>query len=162
VITGGEPMIAKGIHELAEKLMKAGKHVTIETAATAPPKGIVCSLASLSPKLSNSTPGKNVSAAIRAKHESMRFQPELVREWIAKYNFQLKFVVGASTDLAEIKMYLSAFNSIPPEKILLMPEGTTTRAISRVNELVVEACKENGYRYCDRLHIRLFGNKRGR
>src|SRR3974377_2207297 len=34
VLTGGEPMVAKGIHELAAALRQKGKHITIETAAT--------------------------------------------------------------------------------------------------------------------------------
>src|SRR5438067_9132328 len=37
VLTGGEPMLAKGIHELAAKLRELGKHITIETAGTLPP-----------------------------------------------------------------------------------------------------------------------------
>src|SRR6266481_5026691 len=56
VLTGGEPMIAKDIHELAAALRGRGKHITIETAATVPPDDIACDLASLSPKLSNSAP----------------------------------------------------------------------------------------------------------
>src|SRR5947208_6221007 len=39
VLTGGEPMIAKGIHELAARLRKLGRHVTIETAGTIAPEG---------------------------------------------------------------------------------------------------------------------------
>ena len=49
-------MIAPGIHELAATLRKAGYHITIETAVTIPPAGIACDLASISPKLANSTP----------------------------------------------------------------------------------------------------------
>src|SRR6187401_901216 len=37
VLTGGEPMIAKGIRELADALHAAGKHITIETAGTVAP-----------------------------------------------------------------------------------------------------------------------------
>ena len=40
VLTGGEPMVADGIHALATALKERGKHITIETAATIPPKGI--------------------------------------------------------------------------------------------------------------------------
>src|SRR5436305_5159726 len=40
VLTGGEPMIAKGIHDLATALRTAGKHITIETAGTILPEGI--------------------------------------------------------------------------------------------------------------------------
>ena len=40
VITGGEPMIAKGIHDLATQIKALGKHITIETAGTISPDGI--------------------------------------------------------------------------------------------------------------------------
>src|SRR3972149_10910005 len=39
VLTGGEPMIAPQIRELAGELRVRGRHVTIETAATVPPGG---------------------------------------------------------------------------------------------------------------------------
>src|SRR5262245_7737884 len=55
VITGGEPLIAKGIETLTHELRDAGYHITIETAATIW-ADVVCDLASISPKLSNSTP----------------------------------------------------------------------------------------------------------
>src|SRR5215470_799343 len=55
VVTGGEPLLAPGIEELCRRLRDAGLHITIETAATIF-KPIACDLASLSPKLSNSTP----------------------------------------------------------------------------------------------------------
>ena len=37
VLTGGEPMVARGIHELAARLRAVGKHITIETAGTIAP-----------------------------------------------------------------------------------------------------------------------------
>src|ERR1017187_4409478 len=36
VLTGGEPMIAPDIHDLATQLREKGYHITIETAATIP------------------------------------------------------------------------------------------------------------------------------
>src|ERR1700733_13593160 len=42
VLTGGEPMVTKGIHDLAKALRSRGKHITIETAATIPPGDIDC------------------------------------------------------------------------------------------------------------------------
>src|SRR5438445_9540450 len=44
VLTGGEPMIASGIRELATEVKKLGHHITIETAATIAPQGIPCDL----------------------------------------------------------------------------------------------------------------------
>src|SRR6186997_1453110 len=42
VVTGGEPMIAKGMPELLAALRADGRHLTIETAATIPPDGVAC------------------------------------------------------------------------------------------------------------------------
>lgn len=163
VITGGEPMLAKGIHDLAKRLVDGGKHVTIETAATIPPRGISCSLASINPKLKNSTPGMDISVAVRRRHEARRLKPDVIRDWIDHYDYQLKFVVCSSADVAEVIALLDTLDrSIAPEKVLLMPEGVDTAAFSNVTDHVIAACKEHGFRYCDRLHIRLYGNTRGR
>ena len=50
---------------------------------------------------------------------------------------------------------------VPPEKILLMPEGITQEALRARQTWLVEVCKRTGWRYSPRLHIDLFGNKRG-
>ena len=55
VLTGGEPMIMPDIELLCDALDAAGHHITLETAATVF-KPVKIELASLSPKLSNSTP----------------------------------------------------------------------------------------------------------
>jgi hypothetical protein len=68
----------KGIRELASALRAAGKHITIETAATIPPNGIACDLASLSPKLSNSTPDHRLPEVWQQKHELLRRQPAII------------------------------------------------------------------------------------
>lgn len=163
VLTGGEPMLAEGIPELAKRLVDGGRHVTIETAATIPPRGIPCSLASISPKLKNSTPGAEVSSAVRRRHEAQRLNPDLIRHWMDHCDYQLKFVVCTGTDIAEVMDLLKRLDRhVPPEKVLLMPEGVDVDAFSTVAESVIEACKAQGFRFCDRLHIRLFGNQRGR
>jgi 7-carboxy-7-deazaguanine synthase len=162
VLTGGEPMIAKGIHELAEKLREGGKHVTIESAGTILPGGIACDLASISPKLSNSIPDGRVSVAWREKHEKLRRQPNVIREWISRFPYQLKFVVTSSDDLVEIQLLLRDLNqTIPSEKILLMPEGISSATIRGRDQTLVEICKQHGYRYCNRLHVEMFGHTRG-
>jgi 7-carboxy-7-deazaguanine synthase len=162
VLTGGEPMVAKGIHQLAVLLKERGKHITIETAATILPDGIVCDLASLSPKLSNSTPDAEAAGAWRDRHEKRRLQPEVVREWVQNYNYQLKFVVASENDLEEIHDLLAGVGTDAiPAKILLMPEGTDAETIRKRSLTLIDICKHHGYRYCDRLHIHLFGNTKG-
>jgi len=162
VLTGGEPMVAKGIHELAAALHQAGRHITIETAATVEPGGIACDLASLSPKLKNSAPDGGLFPGLRERHEKLRRQPEVVRAWLKNYDYQIKFVVAGSEEAGEIQALLEEWGAnIPPEKILLMPEGVTVEALRARAPAIVELCKARGWRYCPRLHIELFGHTRG-
>jgi 7-carboxy-7-deazaguanine synthase len=161
VLTGGEPMIAPDLHELATALKKQKKHITIETAGTILPNSIPCDLASISPKLSNSTPSPERDPAWAKKHEATRLQPEVITEWIRKYPFQLKFVVSSELDLAEIKDLLSRLPLVPSHQILLMPEGIDVKTLATRSPWLVDICKREGFRFCPRLHIELFGHTRG-
>jgi 7-carboxy-7-deazaguanine synthase len=162
VLTGGEPMIAPEIHELAFHLHECGYHLTIETAATVPPRGIACDLASLSPKLAHSAPDNRLDETWRRKHEALRRQPAVIAEWIAAGNYQLKFVVSSEADLDEIEALLRDTDcAVPPHKVLLMPEGTSLEALRARAGWLSEICKARGYRYAHRLHVELYGNRRG-
>jgi 7-carboxy-7-deazaguanine synthase len=163
VVTGGEPMVAKEMPLLLQRLREAGKHITIETAGTIPPEGVACDLASISPKLAHSTPDEAVAGkAWVEKHERLRLQPEVLRAWCSAYDFQLKFVIASEADVLEVKTVIDSIGiEIPPEKVLLMPEGITQEALKARQMLLVDVCKREGWRYSPRLHIDLFGNKRG-
>lgn len=163
VLTGGEPMIARGIADLAGALRASGRHVTIETAGTVPPGGIACDLASISPKLANSRPDPAAAGpGWSDRHEETRLHPDAIRSWITSYPYQLKFVVSSAADLAEIEGVVGSLGvAVPPAKILLMPEGTDTGTLDSRRPDLVAICMEKGYRFCDRLQIRLFGNRRG-
>jgi 7-carboxy-7-deazaguanine synthase len=50
---------------------------------------------------------------------------------------------------------------IPRHKVLLMPEGTTSAKIRDRGKWLAELCKARGYRYAHRLHVELYGNRRG-
>jgi 7-carboxy-7-deazaguanine synthase len=163
VLTGGEPLMASGIHDLAAGLTQLGMHVTIETAGTILPDGICCDLASISPKLANSTPHEDsAGAAWVLRHEQSRLRPEYIREWLLAYHYQLKFVVSAESQIGEIQELLGEVDCVvPASQVILMPEGVTEDALAARRDFVVAACKQYGYRYCHRLQIALFGNTRG-
>ncbi len=163
VVTGGEPMVARDMPMLLAALREAGKHITIETAGTIAPGGVACDLASLSPKLAHSTPSEtSAGKAWVTKHERLRLQPEVLRAWCSAYEFQLKFVVASEQDVAEVRTVIASIGlKIPPEKIMLMPEGVTQEVLHQRQGWVVEVCKREGWRYSPRLHIDLFGNRRG-
>jgi 7-carboxy-7-deazaguanine synthase len=170
-------MVAPDLPELAAVLKKQKKHITIETAGTIPPNGIPCDLASISPKLSNSTPSLERDPAWAKKHEATRLKLEVIAEWIRNYPFQLKFVVSSDNDLIEIKDLLSRLETfvapphqsvrgqegppVPLHQILLMPEGTDVKTLAARSPWLVEICIREGFRFCPRLHIDLFGHKRG-
>lgn len=164
VLTGGEPMIARDIHALAAALRADGRHITIETAATIPPQGIACDLASLSPKLANSAPDTAAEPAWHERHERTRWQPDVVRAWLDRDGgeYQLKFVVTAPADIAEIERMLAEIaRPVPPDRVFLMPEGTSLEALRARAGWLVDVCRNRGYRYAHRLHVELFGNRRG-
>ena len=155
VLTGGEPMIMPGIVELSERLRERGLHITIETAGTvhAP---VACDLMSISPKLSNSTP----EGVFRTQHERLRIQPDVLRQLIAEYDYQLKFVIANEPDLAEARQLIATLNA-PSQKVILMPEGISAEVLNDRGVWIAELCKEHGYRFSPRLHVHLYGNRRG-
>ena len=163
VLTGGEPMLTPELPELAAALHAAGRHITIETAATVAPAGIACDLASLSPKLRNSTPPPaQFGAGWSERHEATRWQREVVATWIREYDYQLKFVVACEGDVAEIESLLAQLPTPPPRpKVLLMPEGTTREALAARTAWLTRLCRDHGYRFAPRLHVEWFGHKRG-
>lgn len=162
VLTGGEPMVAAGMFSLATALQAAGHHLTIETAGTILPEGIACDLASLSPKLANSSPRGKLPEAWVERHEVRRWQPEVVRAWIETVPFQLKFVICNQADLDEVESMIGQLGpSIRPEQVFLMPEGIDTRTLRERAAWLADICVQRGYRYGHRLQIELYGNTRG-
>jgi 7-carboxy-7-deazaguanine synthase len=161
VLTGGEPMIMPEIVELCEALKIRGMHITMETAATVYKEARI-DLASLSPKLSNSTPLEREGGRFARAHEQLRINVPVIQQFIdTAPEFQLKFVVTDEGDLAEIRAILERLKGVRGEDVLLMPEGTDARTLEERAGWVSEVCKLEGFRYCPRLHVALYGNRRG-
>ncbi|MFH0988983.1 MAG: 7-carboxy-7-deazaguanine synthase QueE [bacterium] len=161
VITGGEPLLQR--HELPDLcaiLSADGYHCTIETNATIfiP---LRAQLISMSPKLSNSTPrGK-----FERSHERYRLRPDVISQYLELYrppdaNVQFKFVIDSENDLIEVER-LAQQASIPLENILLMPQAREQDELREKTEWLKTLCQRRGYRLSPRLHIELFGNRRG-
>jgi 7-carboxy-7-deazaguanine synthase len=175
VLTGGEPMMFPGLSELSARLASprsaggAGMHITVETAGTIiPPEGVTCHLMSVSPKLSNSTPRndpRDPGGQWASRHEQRRINVPVLQQLIDGFpppSRQFKFVVTAAVerDVAEIDGLLGQLRGWRPGDILLMPEGTRLPEAEH-QAAVVRMCVTRGWRYCNRLHLQLFGNVRG-
>jgi 7-carboxy-7-deazaguanine synthase len=155
VVTGGEPMIAPEIIPLTERLRGLGLHVTIETAGTVF-QPVACDLMSISPKLSNSTP----EGPWAAQHERVRIQEATLAKLMGRYDYQLKFVMEKPEDLAEVRSLVAALGA-ERGRVILMPEGTDRERLRERAVWLVEVCKDEGFRFSPRLHVDLYGNRRG-
>ncbi len=160
VLTGGEPMIATEAGELTRRLKREDYHVTIETAGTVWQE-VSCDLASISPKLSNSTPLDREDGRWADRHEALRINVDVIRRLMSLGDYQLKFVIDKATDLAEVDELLLQVGTYDPNNVLLMPQGITAKELTVKKQWLVELCKDRGYRYCPRLHIEIFGATRG-
>jgi 7-carboxy-7-deazaguanine synthase len=159
VVTGGEPMIAPEIAGLTEGLAGLGLHITVETAGTvfAP---VTCHLMSISPKLANSTPWDREGGRWARQHERLRVEPGVVMRLMECCEYQLKFVVARPEDLAEIRSIVERTGAAQ-EKVVLMPEGTDAGVLRERGVWLIEIAKREGFRFSPRLHIELYGNRRG-
>jgi 7-carboxy-7-deazaguanine synthase len=157
VVTGGEPMIAPELPELCKELRKTGMHITIETAGTVFADA-ECDLASISPKLANSTPHDRAETQWIRNHESRRINVDVIRAFMNQSDYQLKFVVDSESDLPEILNLIDQIGNVEPQRVMLMPEGITTETIDARSPWIEEQCKANNFRYSPRLQINLYGN----
>ena len=160
VLTGGEPLLAPKIEALSRELNESGRHITIETAGTIF-KPICCDLISVSPKLANSTPWRRQGGKFALQHERQRLNLPVIQNLLDNYDYQLKFVVTEKKDFEEIAEILEQLKTVDRSRVLIMAEGTTTARLRARGGWIVELCKRYGYRFTPRLHIELFGNRRG-
>ena len=140
---------------MTKRLRAADHHITIETAGTRFAE-VECDLMSISPKLANSTP----EGEFAAPHERLRIQPNTLRQLMTSYEYQLKFVIRDPSDMCETDNLVRDLVA-KPERVVLMPEGVDPAILCERGRWIAEICKERGYRFSPRLHVDLYGNRRG-
>ena len=148
-------MIAPEIIPLTERLRGLGLHLTIETAGTVF-KPVASDLMSISPKLSNSTP----QGPWKEQHNRLRINREVLLQLMSRYEYQLKFVIENPRDLEEVRPLLASLEA-DRARVILMPEGTDPDTLRSRAVWLSEICKQEGFRFSPRLHVDLYGNRRG-
>lgn len=155
VLTGGEPLLQQDeLVNVMQQLRAVDNDYWFETETN----GTILPLEdfdllvdqyNVSPKLANSG------------------NPQKLREKKRPYDFFassakafFKFVVAEPADLDEVLLLIETYN-IANEKVFLMPEGTSPERLRQKQQWVIETCKKYGFNYTDRLHIQIYGNKRG-
>ena len=79
---------------------------------------------------------------------------------MGRYPYQLKFVVERPGDMGEIRALIEDLGAAR-ERVILMPEGTETERLRERALWLAKICKEEGFRFSPRLHVDLWGNRRG-
>ena len=160
VITGGEPMLFAELIPLTQRLRAVGLHITIETAGTLflP---VECDLMSISPKLASSTPTLERAGRWSARHEATRHRPDVIRQLISDYEYQLKFVIDTRADLAEVNDWLRQVPEVDRRRVLLMPQGIDQRTLESIRQWLEPYCRREDFVFCPRKHIEWYGARRG-
>lgn len=155
ILTGGEPMMQQpGLTRLMHSLRQISPAYRFETETNGtmmPTEEFDQAIDqyNVSPKLANS----NNPRKLREKAKVYRFFANS-----SKANF--KFVIATIEDLEEV-LTLIELHQIAHEKVWLMPEGTTPQALQEKRLWLVEICKQYGFRFTDRLHVQIWGSKKG-
>ncbi len=104
----------------------------------------------------------NVSPKLENSHNPLKLREKAApyRAFSANSKANFKFVIADSNDLHEVLALLRKYN-IAAEKVWLMPEATTREALAEKHQWLVEICKTHGFRYSDRLHVQIWGSKKG-
>ncbi len=155
ILTGGEPMLQQpGLVKLMQALRQfhPDYRFEVETNGTllpTPAFDAAIDQYNVSPKLENS----NNSRKLREK-------PAVYPFFAKNSKAHFKFVVAEKADLDEVLELMDRYH-IPPEKIWLMPEGSDRQTLTKRRPWLVEICKTRGFRYTDRLHVQIWGRKKG-
>lgn len=160
VVTGGEPMLFAELIPLCHRLREIGRHVTIETAGTLflP---VECDLMSISPKFASSAPPGGAEPHWHRRHERERHRPDVIRQLVNGFEYQIKFVLDTPADLDEVGHYLAAFPEIGRDRVLLMPQGTEQEQLDARALWLRPYCEAQGVIFCPRKQIEWFGPVRG-
>jgi 7-carboxy-7-deazaguanine synthase len=150
VITGGEPLESPLFAPLVTALGQRGYAIEVETSGTRePPADLDGGIQwNVSLKLS----GSGVA-------ESVRINPAAIRALRARQAWW-KLVVSEPGEIGEVLQLAERF-ALPRERVLLQPEGLRAEELAARTPWLVELCKAHGFRFSPRLHILIWGARRG-
>lgn len=151
VVTGGEPLLQQ---RRLVALLSALPELTVEveTNGTLLPNPTLLARVdqwNVSPKL----PSSGVA-------RSKAHQPSVLAALRDTGRAYLKLVLSSEAELAAVET-LVAEAEWPAERVVLMPEGTSAAALNARSPWVAEAAITRGYRFSTRLHVLLWGSRRG-
>lgn len=150
VVTGGEPLLQQpGLEALLCGVKERGWRAEVETAGTISPTmahGLVDQW-NVSPKLANS-----------GNALERRYKPDVLQRFEASGRAVFKFVVCERVDLDEVDAIVRQCGLT---NVWIMPEGTDAATLERRSTALADDVVKRGWNLTTRLHILLWGDKRG-
>jgi 7-carboxy-7-deazaguanine synthase len=148
VVTGGEPLEHPAFVPLVAGIKTLGLRVEVETAGVHVPPPVPVDQWNVSVKLAHS-----------GVPDVRRLRPQAI-ERFRDLGAWFKFVVGDEPDVDEV-LAIQRRHSLPAERILLMPLGMLAEEQQALTPRVVQWCLRHGFRFSPRLHILIWGPRRG-
>lgn len=160
IVTGGEPLLQ---HKLLAQLLEVvdeawnARHaaplvVEVETNGTVLPSDALLSRIdqwNVSPKLRMS-----------GEPEERRIKSAVIAVFARLPRAYFKFVVATEADVAEVRQWMETFD-LPRDRVLLMPEATGPEQLRLRAPRVAAWALAERLRYSGRLHLELYGGRRG-
>lgn len=152
IITGGEPLLQQS--ELVELLQRLPDHIAVEIETNG-------TILPCSPLLGRTTQW-NVSPklALAGLPREERIVLPVLREFARCSQAYLKLVVAEPSDMPEGDQ-LIVDTGWPAQRVVWMPEGTTTQRLGLRSRWLAEQALARNQRFSTRLHVLLWGDKRG-
>jgi 7-carboxy-7-deazaguanine synthase len=150
VVTGGEPLLQQGrLPPLLAGARQRGWRVEIETAGTLLPE--------LAPELVDAY---NVSPKLAHSGVALerRYRPDVLRTFAATDKAAFKFVACQPSDLDEIATMV---DDCGLSNVWVMPEGTDAATVLERLQALAPAVLERGWHLSGRLHVLIWGDRRG-
>ena len=91
--------------------------------------------------------------------EERRINAGAIRAFLAR-DAWWKLVVSEPGEIGEVLQLTERF-ALPRERVLLQPEGLRPEELAARSPWLVEACKAHGFRFSPRLHVLIWGARRG-
>lgn len=154
VLTGGEPLMqAEAVAALISALREDNRQVRVEmeTNGSLAPGGLaqLVDLFVVSPKLAHSGNDKEVA-----------LKDPALATFAALEIAVFKFVARARSDIDEAAALLRPLG-VAPSRVMIMPEGTDSETLRQRAATLAPAILAHGFAYSDRLHVHLYGARRG-
>jgi len=152
VLTGGEPLLQqRALKELFARLAP-DIAVEVETNGTIVPEPATLARVNqwnVSPKLENA-----------GDPEQFRIRPESLCALRDSGRAYLKLVVNGDADFAEADALVARL-AWPIDRVTFMPQAADREELRARSLAVAEAARARSYRFSSRLHLELWGGRRG-